>query len=290
MESLRYEAPRTIEEAVVELSKGNGDARVLAGGTDLIVQMRMNHTRPGVVVDVKRIPDLTRIEFDGATLRLGAAAPCAAIREHPEIARAFPGLFEAVELIGSEQIQGRASVGGNLCNASPAADSVPALIALEAECVVAGPKGSRTIPAESFVTAPGQNVLERGELLVELRVSVPPERSADAYLRFIPRTEMDIAVVGSGVCVTLGADGDCTSARIALGAVAPTAIRVPEAERAVVGTDLGPEALERAAAEASGAARPIDDLRGPAWYRRHLAGVLTRRALAIARDRARGTA
>ena len=285
MATLRYEAPRSIEEAVAELAKGNGDARVLAGGTDLIVQMR-HEDHPAVIVDVKRIPDLTRIELDGKTLRLGAAASCAAIREHAEIARRYPGLYEALELIGSEQIQGRASVGGNLCNASPAADTVPALIALGAECVIAGPKGTRTVPAEEFVTGPGRNVLGVGEFLVELEVPVPPERSADAYQRFIPRTEMDIAVVGAGVSVTLEPDGTCRSARIALGAVAATPIRVPEAERAIVGTDLGDDALQAAATASSEAARPIDDLRGPAWYRRRLAGVLTRRTLAIARDRA----
>ena len=287
MESLHYEAPGTIEEAVLLLAKGNGDVRLLAGGTDLIVQMRTPDGRPRTIVDLKRIPDLMRIELDGGTLRLGAAVPCAAIREDEEIRRTFPGLYESVELIGSEQIQGRASVGGNLCNASPAADTVPPLIALGAGCVIAGPKGSRTVPVESFLTAPGETVLGGGELLVALEIPVPPPRSADAYLRFIPRTEMDIAVVGAGVLVTLDAEGRCTAARIALGAVGPTPIRAPEAERALVGTALEPDALERAAAEASAAARPIDDLRGPAWYRRHLAGVLTRRALAIARDRAK---
>jgi carbon-monoxide dehydrogenase medium subunit len=264
VESLRYESPRTVEEAVTLLAKGNGESRVLAGGTDLIVQMRTGAQSPRLVVDVKRIPDLVRIRFDGQVLRLGSAVPCAEIREHPELRPVFPGLLDAVEVIGSEQIQGRASVGGNLCNASPAADSVPA------------------------ATGPGETVLEVGELLSEIRVPRPAPGSGSAYLRFIPRTEMDIAVVGTGVSLTVDRKGRCTAARIALGAVASTAIRVPGAEEAVIGTDLGAEALDRAAAEASAAARPIDDVRGPAWYRRHLAGVLTRRALVRAADRARG--
>jgi carbon-monoxide dehydrogenase medium subunit len=277
-----------VEEAVTLLAKGNGESRVLAGGTDLIVQMRTGAQSPRLVVDVKRIPDLVRIRFDGQVLRLGSAVPCAEIREHPELRPVFPGLLDAVEVIGSEQIQGRASVGGNLCNASPAADSVPALIALGAECVIAGPGGVRSVPAEQFATGPGETVLEVGELLSEIRVPRPAPGSGSAYLRFIPRTEMDIAVVGTGVSLTVDRKGRCTAARIALGAVASTAIRVPGAEEAVIGTDLGAEALDRAAAEASAAARPIDDVRGPAWYRRHLAGVLTRRALVRAADRARG--
>ena len=286
MKSFRYEVPRTVEEAVALLAKGNGDARVLAGGTDLIVQMRTGVRHLRLIVDVKRIPETLRLEFDGTVLRLGAAVPCAEIREHRELRRIFPGFLEAAELIGSEQIQGRASVGGNVCNASPAADTVPALIALGAECVIAGPERTRSVPVEAFATGPGETVLQTGELLVELRIPAPPTGSGDAYLRFTPRTEMDIAVVGAGVCVTLDGEGRCTAARVALGAVAPTAIRVPAAEEALVGTDLGTEALELAAEEARAAARPIDDLRAPAWYRRHLAGVLTRRSLAIARDRA----
>jgi carbon-monoxide dehydrogenase medium subunit len=178
VESFRYEAPRTVDEAVALLAKGDGDARVLAGGTDLIVQMRTGVRHPRLIVDVKRIPETLRIEFDGAVLRLGAAVPCAAIREHRELRRVFPGFLEALELIGSEQIQGRASVGGNVCNASPAADTVPALIALGAECVIAGPRRTRSVPVEAFATGPGETVLETGELLVELRIPAPGPASA----------------------------------------------------------------------------------------------------------------
>jgi carbon-monoxide dehydrogenase medium subunit len=286
--SLEYVAPRTLAEAVRALAAADGDASVLAGGTDLVAQMTRGARRPRLVLDAKRIPELLELRLEERGLRLGAAVPCAAIRERPEIRRAFPGLLDAVELIGSEQIQGRASVGGNLCNASPAADTAPALIALGAECVVSGPEGTRAVPAELFIAAPGRTALLRGEILVEIRVPPPPPRSGSAYLRLIPRAEMDIAVVGAGVSVRLDPDGRCAEARIALGAVAPTPIRAPSAERALVGTDLGPEALESAAREASEATRPIDDLRGPAWYRRRVAGVLARRALAIARDRALG--
>jgi carbon-monoxide dehydrogenase medium subunit len=288
VEALRYEAPKTVQEAVELLAEGNGDARVLAGGTDLIVQMHGGHERPQLIVDVKRIPEMLEIEFDGNQLRLGAAVPCVAIREQRELREVFPGFLEAVKLIGSEQIQGRASVGGNLCNASPAADTVPALVALGAECVIAGPNGTRSTSVESFVVGPGETVLRTGELLTELRIPVPQPGSGDAYLRFTPRTEMDIAVVGVGVCVTVDSGGTCTGARVALGAVAPTVIRAPDAEEMLVGTDLGEGALDRAAEAARAAARPIDDARAPAWYRRHLSGVLTHRALATARERARG--
>ena len=194
---------------------------------------------------------------------------------------------EATDLIGSTQIQGRASLGGNLCNGSPAADTVPALIALAAEAVVAGPAGQRSVPVESFITGPGETVLRDGELVVELRIAKPAPRSGDAYLRFIPRTEMDIAVVGAGVNLTLDADGTCTAARVSLGAVAPTPLVVPEAAAALIGTRIDEQALLRAADAASAAANPIDDKRGTVAYRRKIAGVLTRRSAAIAAERAR---
>jgi carbon-monoxide dehydrogenase medium subunit len=283
-----YAAPRSIAEAVALLESSNGgDARVLAGGTDLLVQMRSGRARPGLVVDVKRIPELTLVHLGAEGLRLGAGASCAEIREVPGIADAYPGLLQAVALIGSEQIQGRATVGGNLCNASPAADTAPALIALGAECVVAGPRGTRSIAVEEFVTGPGRNALAPGELLVELRIPPLPPRSADAYLRFIPRSEMDIAVVGVGVWVALDASGRCEAARVALGAVAPTPLLVPAAADALIGTPLDEAALAAAASAASEACDPIDDMRGTIAYRRRVAGVLTRRAAALASARAR---
>jgi carbon-monoxide dehydrogenase medium subunit len=283
-----YAAPRTVEEAIGLLKSANGAARVLAGGTDLLVQLRTGMTSAGLIVDVKRIPELVSVTLNGSGLRIGAATPAAQITENRAVASAYPGLVEAVDLIGSSQIQGRASVGGNLCNGSPAADTVPALIALAAEAVVAGPNGERRVPVEGFIEAPGKTVLQPGELLVELAIGPRPARSADAYLRFIPRTEMDIAVVGVGVDLTLDADGRCTAARVALGAVAPTPIRAPEAEAALVGSTLDDAALTRAAEAASAACSPIDDKRGTVAYRRRVAGVLVQRAARIAAERAAG--
>ncbi len=286
MEETRYEAPTTIAQAARLLAEPG--ARALAGGTDLIVQMRTGRGEPRLFVDVKRIPELASIRLDAKSLWLGAAVPAALVVENRDVARLFPGLCEATDLIGSTQIQGRASVGGNLCNASPAADTVPALIALGAVCVIAGPQGERRVPVESFATAPGKSVLAAGELLVGFELPLPAPRSSDAYLRFIPRTEMDIAVVGAGVSVALDAGGVCTQARVALGAVAPTAILVPAAAAALVGSRGEDEALARAAAAASAAARPIDDKRGTVEYRRKVSGVLTKRAAAAAFERARG--
>src|SRR3954468_13355492 len=203
---IRYEAPQTVAQAV-QLIAANPGAKIFAGGTDLLVQFRAGLRTPTAFVDVKRIPELTRITIDRDGLRLGAAAPAAEICEHAELKRLWPGLVEAINLIGSTQIQGRASVGGNLCNASPAADTTCALIVNRAECVIAGPNGERTVPVEGFCTAPGRTVLGPGELLVAIRVPRPSPGTCDAYLRLIPRTEMDIAVAGAGVSVTLDANG-----------------------------------------------------------------------------------
>ena len=286
MNAIRYETPRSVAEAVRLMAADSG-ARVLAGGTDLLVQFRAGARQPSAFVDVKRIPELMAIDLDDQRLRLGAATPAATVGEHAELRRLWPGLAESVRLIGSTQIQGRGSVGGNLCNASPAADTTCALIVNRAECVIAGPAGERTVPVDAFCVGPGRTVLEAGELLVAVHVPRPAARTADAYLRLIPRTEMDIAVAGAAVSLTLDAAGVCTAARVAIGAVAPTALRVPEAEQALVGSRLDVTALRRAAEAAAAAARPIDDKRGTAAYRRTVAGVLTRRAAAIAAQRAR---
>lgn len=262
-------------------------AKVLAGGTDLLVQFRAGLVEPTAFVDVKRIPALTGITVDAQGLRLGAATPAAEICESAEVKRLWPGLVEAVHLIGSTQIQGRGTVGGNLCNASPAADSVCALIVNRATAIVAGPAGERTVPVEEFCSGPGKTTLERGELLVAIRVPRPAPHTSDAYLRLIPRTEMDIAVVGAAVSITLDSSGTCTAARVAIGAVAPTARLVPDAARALVGTTLDQAALRKAADAASAAARPIDDKRGTVAYRVGVAGVLVKRAAATASERAR---
>jgi carbon-monoxide dehydrogenase medium subunit len=289
LKAIDYAAPGTIAKAVALLTEYGDRARILAGGTDLIVQVREGRRAPDLLVDVKRIPELNELTFDRQRgLRLGAAVPCCQVYEHAEIARAYPGLIDAVSLIGGIQIQSRASVGGNLCNASPAADTIPALIAHETTCLIAGPQGTREVPAEQFCTAPGRNVLARGEFLVGLRIPPPRPHSGAAYLRFIPRNEMDIAVVGAGVSVTLdGGKSRCTGARIALAAVAPTPLLVPEAGAALVDGALTDALIDRAAQLARAAARPISDMRGDADYRRHLVGVLTRRALQAALSRAK---
>jgi carbon-monoxide dehydrogenase medium subunit len=289
LKAIDYAAPKTVAEAVALLAEHGDRARVLAGGTDLIVQVREGRRAPDLLVDVKHIPELNELTYDPKHgLRLGAAVPCCNIYEHAAIARAYPGLIDAVSLIGGIQIQSRASVGGNLCNASPAADSIPALIAHETTCLIAGPKGTREVPVEQFCTAPGRTVLASGEFLVGLRVPPPRPHFGAAYLRFIPRNEMDIAVVGAGVSVTLDAGkGRCTAARVALAAVAPTPLLVPEAGAALVDGALSDGLIDRAAQLARAAARPISDMRGDTDYRRHLVGVLTKRAVQTALTRAK---
>ncbi|MFZ0660944.1 MAG: FAD binding domain-containing protein, partial [Candidatus Binataceae bacterium] len=205
--------------------------------------------------------------------------------EHALMRKHYPGLTEAAHLIGSLQIQNRASVGGNLCNGSPAADSTPALIALGARTRIAGPKGEREVPVEKFVLSPGRTVLEPGELLVQLLIPAPAPHSSDAYLRFIPRNEMDIAVVGVGASLTLDA-GKITAARIGLGAIAATPLVAVKAAESLIGKKLDDAALALAGRLASEAGSPIDDMRGTAEYRRHITGVLTTRALTIAAERA----
>jgi carbon-monoxide dehydrogenase medium subunit len=285
--AIQYAAPETLPDAVALLARFGAGARVLAGGTDLIVQLREHLREADVVVDAKRIPELMELSFDPARgLTLGAAVPCYRIYNDAEIARRYPALIDAVSIIGGTAIQGRASVGGNLCNAGPAADSTPALIVLSAVARIAGPRGERELPVEEFCLAPGVSVLEPGELLVHLRLPPPPPRSGARYLRFIPRNEMDIAEVGAGASVALDAGGTIRAARIALGAVAPKPLLVPGAGAALVGKAPSEEAFAGAAALAQAAARPITDQRGTAEHRRHLVGVLTKRALRGALERA----
>jgi CO/xanthine dehydrogenase FAD-binding subunit len=284
---LGYIAPSTVEEAVRILAEAPGSAKVLSGGTDLLVQLRSGRAKPELIVDIKKIPGISGIREHDAAFVIGASTPGAEIGECEALQRAWPGVVEAANLIGSTQIQGRASLAGNLCNASPAADSVPALIAARATCVVAGPEGQREVPVESIATGPGRTSLSPGEFIVEFHLPKPPPRSADAYLRFIPRTEMDIAVVGAAVSVTLAAGVVCADARIVLGAVAPTAILVPEASAALVGRKLDETALGGLEQAVRRACKPIDDKRGTIEYRTKVAGVLARRAATIAYERAR---
>ena len=283
---LDYTAPSTVEEAIRILAEAPGTAKVLSGGTDLLVQLRSGRTKPDLIVDIKKIPGMSGIrERDGAFV-IGAATPGAVIGECEALKRVWPGVVEAANLIGSTQVQGRASLAGNLCNASPAADSVPALIAARATCVVVGANGRREVPVESIPTGPGRTSLRPDEFIVEFHLPKRPPRSADAYLRFIPRTEMDIAVVGAGVSVTLDPGGACTDARVVLGAVAPTAILVPEAAAALIGHTLDETVLAALDQAARRACKPIDDKRGTIEYRTKVAGVMARRAAVIAHERA----
>ena len=287
MHEINFEAPTSLKDAIAILARAGENGRPLCGGTDILIQMRAGVRRPTHVVDVKKIPELRKISFDRTKgLRLGAAVPAIEIFENADMRKYYPGLTEAAHLIGSKQIQSRASVGGNLCNGSPAADTTPALIALGARARVTGPKGDREVKVEDFCVSPGRTVLNPGELLVEFLIDAPKPHSSDSYLRFIPRNEMDIAVVGVGSYLQL--DGDkVVAARIALGAVAATPLFAAKASESLVGKKLDDAAIEQAARLATEQSSPIDDMRGTAEFRRHLVGVLTRRTLKIAAERAR---
>jgi carbon-monoxide dehydrogenase medium subunit len=284
---MRYEAPSSLDQAVALLSKESGVARVLAGGTDLLVQMRTDVVEPVLLVDIKGIAETRQIKEEAGGFRIGAAVTGAELKEHAKLKATWPGVVEAANLIGSTQVQGRATMGGNLCNGSPAADSVPALIAASAKASIAGPNGRREVPVEDVMLAPRKLSLAKGEIIASFLLPAKPARTADAYLRFIPRTEMDIAVVGCGVCLTLDAKGTCTAARVSLGAVAARPLLVEPAAAAIIGTTLDDAAMQKLDAAAQAACRPIDDKRDTKEYRIKVAGVLARRAAQIALERAR---
>ncbi len=290
MKWIDYVSPGSVKEAVDVLAREGNNARPLAGGTDILIQHRTGRREPGVLVDIKNIPELDELTYDAsAGLTLGAAVPCHRIYEDSTIASVYPALGDSTSIIGGIQIQGRASVGGNLCNSAPSADAVPALIALGVTCKIAGPSGTRTVPVEDFCTGPSQNVLQRGEILVSLHFPPPAPNSGARYIRFIPRNEMDIAVAGVGVSVVLENDKQTiNSARVSLASVAPTPLFVREAGEALTGKPATDENIERAAQLARDAAKPITDMRGTIEYRKHLCAVLTRRALNTAIERARG--
>jgi xanthine dehydrogenase FAD-binding subunit len=283
-----YAAPASLADATTLLAKSNGKARLLAGGTDIIVQLREGLRDADLVIDIKKIPELMELSYSPAKgLRLGASVPCYRIYDDAEISSAYPALADATRIVGGWQIQSRASVGGNLCNSSPAADTIPGLIALGATCHIASPGGTRELPVESFCTAPGRNALQPGELLVTL--SFPPQqaKSSSAYERFIPRNEMDIAVVGAASSVQLSADGKTiAAARIALAAVAPTPKFAAEASQWLAGKPATEETFAQAGELAKKVATPITDMRGTAEYRTHLVGVLVKRTLHKAAERA----
>lgn len=285
---MQYLSPSTIDEAIKAFSNAEGAARILAGGTDLLVQMRAGVVSPGTIIDIKKIAEMTAIaQTPDGGFQVGAAVAGAILAEHPTFGKAWPGVLEAINLIGSTQIQGRASPGGNLCNGSPAGDSVPAMMAAGATVTIAGPNGRRVMPVEAVPAGPGRTNLAKGEIVVSFHFPARPAGSGDAYLRMIPRTEMDIAVVGCGVSLTLK-DGVCTTARVGLGAVAPTVLLVADAAKALIGSKLDDAALDAAAAACRAVCRPIDDKRGTIEYRTKIAGVLLKRTVRIAAERARG--
>jgi CO/xanthine dehydrogenase FAD-binding subunit len=301
MAELQFEAPMTLSQALGLMRPAPESVKALAGGTDLIVQMRSGRLQPQRIVDLKRIPELIGIKVDQDGFLIGAATPCFAIGEHATLKAAWPGVVEAARLIGSTQIQGRASLGGNICNGSPAADSVPALIAAGAICVIgkvatgnavelssdaSHPVLRREVPVELMQLGPGRTCLNEGELLLAIRLPLRKALTGDAYLRLIPRTEMDIAVVGAGVCLSLDINRRVVNARVALGAVAPTALLVEGAGECLIGTTLDDTALKNLEAAARAACKPIDDKRGTLAYRIQVAGVLARRAALIAYARA----
>lgn len=289
MHAFDYVAPQSVDEAVAVLSENGSDARMLAGGSDIIAQLKEGRRQVKVLVDVKKIPAANELSFDpGEGLTIGAGVSCCDVYENEDVASNYPALVDSTELIGSIQIQGRATIGGNLCNASPAADTIPTLIVLGATARIAGPEGEREVAVEDFCTAPGQTVLQDGEFLVSIHFPPPAENSGAFFLRFIPRNEMDIAVVNAAASVVLNAEKNAfESARIAVGAVAPVPLYLPAAGAALAGSEVSDQSIEVAAEVARQSARPITDMRGTIEQRVHLAGVLTRRAVCGAVERAR---
>lgn len=288
MKNFDYAAPTSLAEATKLLAGATGTARILAGGTDLIVQLREHLKEADLVVDVKKVPELMELKLSKDGLKLGAAVPCYLLYDNAEISAKYPALTDAARIIGGWQIQSRASIGGNLCNSSPAGDSLPALIALNAKCVIAGPSGTRETPVADFCTAPGKNILQKGEVLAALVFPAAGPKTGSAYERFIPRNEMDIAVVGAGSWVKLNAAGDkIEEARVALGAVAPTVKFAAEASQWLAGQPAKEATFAQAGELAKKIATPISDMRGTTEYRVHLVGVLVKRTLADAVERAK---
>ena len=284
---MNYQSPRSVEDAVA-LLVADENARVLAGGTDLLVRLRLGYIAPSAIVDIKHIDGMREITQEDGGFRIGAAVTGAEMSEHVSLSAAWPGVVEATDLIGSTQVQGRATAVGNLCNAGPAADSVPALVAAGATVRIAGPNEMRDVAVQDIPTGPGKTSLAQGELITSLFLPPRPANSADAYLRFIPRTEMDIAVVGCAISLTLDDGGTITQSRVSLGAVAPKVLLIKKAAEAIIGTQLDDATLDLLASIASAAAEPIDDKRGTISFRKDVSGVLARRAAKIAYTRAEG--
>ncbi len=289
MHAFDFAAPTSLDEALTMLAESAIEARPMAGGTDLIDQMRTGTRTPGCVVDVKQIRELTSIRWEPDGLHLGAAASCRSIASDTRIAEQLTALVDSCHIIGGIQIQSRASFGGNLCNAGPAADSTPSMIALRGECLIAHRDGTRKVKVEDFCLAPGKNALKPGELLVEIHFPAPPLNFGSHYRRFIPRNEMDIAVVGVGAAVQLDESRKhFASVRIALAAVAPTPLYVKEISGALAGKEVSDSVIQQVAEEVAGIVEPLSDMRGTDEFRRHAAGVLTKRVIEAAVQRARG--
>ena len=274
---MKYQTPSTTKEAATFIKRAKGKAFVLAGGTDLMVRMKSGFVEPDLVVDIKQISAMQSITKSAPGFRIGAAVSAAEMGENTALKKAWPGVVESANLIGSDQIQNRCTIAGNLCNASPAADAVPALIAAGAKANVVGPQRRRKVAVEKIITSPGKTSLSKGEIVESITLPKRAPRSGDAYLRFIPRSEMDIAVVGAGVNLVLDNNSVVKSARVALGAVAPTPLLVPDAAKAIIGTKLNKAALTKLADACSAACSPIDDKRGTVEFRTEVAGVLARR-------------
>ena len=289
MHDFDYCAPTSLHEAIGLMATHKGSANLLAGGTDLLIFMRARRKQPGLVIDAKKILELSEVILNKSGLTIGASVSCKAIYENEQIAGKYPALIDSTTLIGGTQIQGRASIGGNLCNAAPSADGIPTLIAYSAVANVVSDKGERQIPVEEFCLAPGKTVLEDNEILTDVFIPTPPANSSACFLRFIPRNEMDIAVANVAAFVELDDSGqNFRSARIAIGSVAPTPLFVAEAGAALTGKAVNEESISAAAAIARDAARPINDMRGTAEHRKQLIEVLTGRAIRTAVSRARG--
>ena len=287
MTDMRYEAPQSLDAAVALLAGANGGGKVLAGGTDVLVQLHAEMIEPDVLIDIKNIAEVRQMSEDSGVWRVGAAVPGMKVIDDPGFSSAWPGVCDGVALIGSVQVKGRASIGGNLCNASPAADSIPALMAAGAVATIIGPDGNREDAVENIVTGPGKTSLGDGEFIVSFGFPARPAHSGDSYMRLTPRTEMDIAVVGVGANLTLDDSGVCTAARIAVCAVAPTPLLVTDAAAALVGTKLDDAAMESMIAAVRAACNPISDKRGTKEYRIKTAGVIARRAVEKALERAK---
>ncbi len=285
---MRYVAARTAKEAAGLLAAEPGVTRVLAGGTDVLVQLKSGLVEPELIVDIKKIPGIGDITAENGGFRIGAAVPNAALGEHAGVVALWPGVVEGANLIGSTQVQGRCTMAGNLCNGSPAGDAVPGLVAANAVARIAGPGGERDCPVADVPAGPGKTTLKTGEIVTSIFLPARPDRASDAYLRFIPRTEMDIAVASAAVSLELAADGTVKAARIVLGAVAPTVVVADEAGKLLVGTKLDDATLARMAKACEAVCKPIDDKRGTVAFRTRTAGTLARRAALIAYARAGG--